>query len=331
MLGNVAGGIGQSEALAINNNGQSVGFALTSSRQDAVMWSSSGTVTVLKDAGGQGNSAAVAIDAKGQSVGYSETATGQDAVFWSPKGKSTVLTDLGGQSFDEALAMNNAGRSVGFSITSSGQDAVLWSSTGAATKLQDLGGEGFDEPTAINASGQSVGYTLTASGDDAVVWSSSGVATDLGAVLGSAWTNTIAVGLNNNGEIIGYGDYNGRFLGFCSSTPPPPLPPPSFPHGACWLPASRGSVMWPDADRARPLDRLRRFARALEARLGRLKVAFDQGRVERHVAVRTVDDLAAGFNFDLNGLGRVADRIVAFRVDSDRVLLMRHALNLTYA
>jgi hypothetical protein len=121
--------------------------------------------------------------------------------------------------------MNNDGQSVGFSVTATGQDAVLWSSAGAATMLQDPGGEGFDEPTAINASGQSVGYTVTASGDEAVLWSSSGVATNLGAVLGSAWTNTLAVGLNNNGEIIGYGDYNGGISGFLLVDPPGPAAP----------------------------------------------------------------------------------------------------------
>jgi hypothetical protein len=122
--------------------------------------------------------------------------------------------------------MNNAGQSVGFSTTASGQDAVLWSSKGVATMLQDLGGEGFDQPTAINASGDSVGYTLTASGSyDAVLWSPLGVPTDLGAVLGSAWTNTLAVGLNNNGDIIGYGDYNGGISGFLLVDPPGPAAP----------------------------------------------------------------------------------------------------------
>jgi hypothetical protein len=60
---------------------------------------------------------------------------------------------------------------------------------------------------AINASEHSVGYSKTASGGtEAVLWGPKGAATDLGAVLGSAWSDTEAVGINNLGDIIGYGD-----------------------------------------------------------------------------------------------------------------------------
>jgi hypothetical protein len=170
---------------------------------------------VLQDAGGQGESGAVAINTSGQSLGYSNTASGQDAVLWSPSGTATALQDAGGQGFSGAVAINASGKSVGFSLTASGQDAVLWSKSGTATVLQDVGGMGFDNAVAINASGESVGYSLTASGgDEAVLWSSSGTATDLGAVLGSAWSDTQAVALNNLGDIVGYGDYQGGQYGF---------------------------------------------------------------------------------------------------------------------
>ena len=103
--------------------------------------------------------------------------------------------------------------------------------------LQDVGGYGDSEAWAVNASGWSVGYSCVFNGgcgistfgvgsneeEEAVLWSPSGVGTDLGAVLGSAWSNTVAVGLNDRGDIIGYGDYLGEQYGFLLT----PVPEPS--------------------------------------------------------------------------------------------------------
>ena len=97
------------------------------------------------------------------------------------------------------------------------------SSSGKSTVLQDVGGEGYSYAGAINASGWSVG----ASNREAALWWPSGKATELGAVLGSAWSDTDAVGLNNSGDIIGCGVYDGGVYGFLltpvSATPVPEL------------------------------------------------------------------------------------------------------------
>ena len=53
-----------------------------------------------------------------------------------------------------------------------------------------------------------------------MLWQASGKATNLGAVLGSAWSNTVAVGINNIDDVIGYGDYNGAISGFLLIDPP---------------------------------------------------------------------------------------------------------------
>jgi hypothetical protein len=47
-----AGGMQDSEAVAINSMGESVGWSQTSSGFDAVLWSATGTSTVLADLGG---------------------------------------------------------------------------------------------------------------------------------------------------------------------------------------------------------------------------------------------------------------------------------------
>jgi probable HAF family extracellular repeat protein len=147
-----------------------------------------------------------------------------EAVLWSPSGKATVLHDAGGRGYSEAFAINDAGQSVGISLGATSLDAVLWAPSGKATVLQDVAGWAVDQPTAINDAGQSVGWSHTASGQDAVLWSPSGKATDLGAVLGSAWSSTVASGINDRGDIIGYGDYQGGLVyGFLLT----PVPEPS--------------------------------------------------------------------------------------------------------
>jgi hypothetical protein len=174
-----------------------------------------GSATVLQDVGGQQKSVAVAVNNSGDRVGYSETGKGdQDAVLWSPTGTPMVLQSRGGRGSCGAAAINQVGRSIGYCLTATGQDAVLWSTTGIATVLQDVGGEGFSDVVAINASGHSVGYSLTASGDEAMLWSPSGKATNLGAILGSAWSDTQAVGINQVGDILGYGFFEGGQRGF---------------------------------------------------------------------------------------------------------------------
>jgi hypothetical protein len=171
---------------------------------------------VLQDVGGVDRSEAFAINDSGDSVGLSFSAlrsggrkAAAEAVLWSPSGKATVLQDVGGARFSKALAINDSGESVGFS----GKDAVLWSPSGTATVLRSAG---VSEAVAINAAGDSVGYSFGASGNgvDAMLWSPSGAATNLGAVLGSAWSYTQAVAINNNDDIIGYGDYDGGTYGF---------------------------------------------------------------------------------------------------------------------
>jgi hypothetical protein len=230
---------------------------------EAVLWSPSGQPTVLQDAGGYGDSGAYAINDSGQSAGFSFVAPGsgggEDAVLWSPSGDATVLQDVGGYGFSEAHAINDSGESVGFSLTAGGHgysaagainasgqsvgssytepglyglgdyEAVLWSPSGKATVLQDVGGYGESAAVAINASGWSVGYSCNfpdsycPTDKIAALWSPTGAGTNLGAVLGPAWSDTVAVGLNNLGDIIGYGDYHGAQYGFLLA----PVPEPS--------------------------------------------------------------------------------------------------------
>ena len=211
-------------ATAINASGWTVGHACTTSDctdMEAVLWSPSGKETVL-GSGGLGTEA-VAINASGQSIGL---LSGQDSVLWSPSGKATLLQGLS----SHALALNDAGRSVGWSEAVNGDtEPVLWSPSGKATALQD---SGQGEAVAINDAGWSVGYSWTGVvpfSPEAILWSPSGKATNLDAILGPAWTDALAQGINNSGDIVGSGEYHGepyRFL-LTPVSAPPVVPEPS--------------------------------------------------------------------------------------------------------
>jgi hypothetical protein len=218
------GGVGDSGAFAINDAGWSVGAAANAgSIFDAMLWSPSGKETVLQDVGGELYSVADDINDAGWSVGESWTAWGTDAVLWSPTGKGTALQDAGLQGFSGAVAINDAGWSVGYSFTAAlgrsaltDRDAVLWSPSGKATVLQDAGGLGYSAAVAINDSGWSVGNSWTpgGAGPDAVLWSPTGQATNLNTILGSGWSETEATGINNEGDIVGWGSEHDQFSAF---------------------------------------------------------------------------------------------------------------------
>jgi len=175
-----------------------------------------GKATVLQAVGGADVSQAYAINKYGQSVGYS----GSNAVLWSKSGAATVLQNPPGVLSSYALYVNASRWSLARRPPAAARDlvcqeAVLWSPLGKAMVLQDLDGQGYDRVSAINASRYSVGFTVTAGGGvEAVLWSPSGTATNLAAVLGPQWTNTGAVGINEQGDIVGSGVYDGGGYGF---------------------------------------------------------------------------------------------------------------------
>ncbi len=226
---------------AINGSGDSVGYAenLTNGSTRAVRWNDAGAATELRSLGANkkgvyADSAESINDAGvigGQSDGYavewsrnghilwagdagsnirfinaSGAAVGSDAggtAYWSPKGVETTLIEVFGDSQVDAL--NNSGDSVGFS----GPYAVEWSPTGAYTILPYLAHSGGAVALALNNLNETVGYCNVGGEDVATKWTSAGAAINLNRILGSAWTNTEAAGINNAGDICGTGTDNG--------------------------------------------------------------------------------------------------------------------------
>jgi len=214
-----------SRATAINASGVIVGSAQNSASLDeAVMWQN-GSMSVLGVLPGGSSylnvaaSRALAINNSNEVVGFS-LITGDLAhgFLW----QSGTLTDLGtlsGGTTSEAVSINATGQIVGYGTdASSKQQAILWVN-GNATQLATLSTGGSGEALAINDSGAIAGYSTSSNGSDhAVIWQN-GAVVDLNSLLpsNSPWVLTEAHTINNQGQIVGDGTYNGASAEFTLS------------------------------------------------------------------------------------------------------------------
>ena len=197
---------------AINDVGESVGSCETGGprESEAVEWSLTGTATVLSSPGNLDSVRANAISNTGYVIGWAGTqnVSGVEAVEWSPTGQATIL--MGPCGFSQPEAVNGtgevAGESYGKFNDKTGEfiyhsEAMRWSPSGQATVLRNpLGGP--SQALAINNAGNTVGFGINSSHtvEDALLWSPSGKVTNLNTILGTAWTDTEAVGIKKLAE-----------------------------------------------------------------------------------------------------------------------------------
>ena len=213
-------------ASGINSSGQVVGSANTGrgTPNQAFLYSGN-TMTAL----GQGS--AIAINNNGQVVGF--TAINRNLPNHAFLYTSGTMLDLGtlGGSVSYATAINNSGQVVGLSDTSGNlADHAFLYSGGAMIDLGTLPGTSISEAHGINDSGQIVGYTETPTGSGGFLpyhafIDSAGIMTDLNSLIpaNSDWDLINAEGINNSGQIVGYGtDPSGLTEAFLLTPTPEP-------------------------------------------------------------------------------------------------------------
>lgn len=235
-LGTLPGGT-NSYAKGINASDQVVGSSSTNgtSINHAFLATQSGGGWDLTDLGtlGGGQSSAYAINDAGQVAGQGHVAGDTAAhAFRYSEGALEDIGTLSGHWSSTGYAINASGQVVG---SSWGEDyiqrAFLATKSGGGwdlTNLGTLGGSGDETAlwssvaTGINASGQVVGWSEV---DDwwtahAFVYSG-GVMTDLNSfVAGTDWILTEATAINDAGQIVGIGTYDGETRGFLMNPTP---------------------------------------------------------------------------------------------------------------
>jgi probable HAF family extracellular repeat protein len=186
----------------INTSGSIVGnYHSGSSTRAFLLPYGASSITALGTLGGA-NSQAYAINDAGKVVGSADTANGNSHAFSWSAGHMTQLSDLGLSS--AAYCINQQGIAGGFVLRPDfTRQAVLWSANGTMTSMPNPQGYANAEVWGVNLSGVAVGV----SDGGAIIWEN-GTSENLISLIGanSGWnTLNFAYGINDSGEIVGWG------------------------------------------------------------------------------------------------------------------------------
>ncbi len=251
-LTRLAGDNDRGVAHGINNAGLIVGISSNGTVSRPTLWSDTGSGYVPSDLGTIAGTAsstgrAWAINQNGAATGLSTNSSGtSQATLWNG-GTITNLTSLGdGTRFSQGYSLNASNTVVGSSST--GQtvgDLIGTTSTTSITRAFVSGAGGLTELSPfnlysafnngattnyhsvandINDAGMIVGNSQRISGLAAVatIWMD-GVATDLNSLIpaDSGWNLLSAEGINDAGDIVGFGSFQGANRAFLLTVPEP--------------------------------------------------------------------------------------------------------------
>lgn len=221
-LGTLPGGT-TSTANAINVDGVVIGssdYQGSSGNTDAVMWTSGGSIKDLGALPGAQWGVALGNNNHNQVVGASGFASGVfHAFLWTKTGGMKDLKTLPGGTGSYGGYLNNLGQIVGGSDSAKHlgiYHCTLWDKN---LKIHDLGTLKTDPAcglSAINDQGNAVGGTQTPGTQHAVFWSQSTGLLDLNTLIAktSGWLLIGAIGINQSGQIVGWGTHKGENRGF---------------------------------------------------------------------------------------------------------------------
>jgi probable HAF family extracellular repeat protein len=223
-LGTLPGDLG-SQAYLINNAGMVVGDSYSWNAEletlvtIAVYWNP-GKSFPLPPLHDGTVSVAWGVNDRGQIVGQSGDDEHFHTVLWSTSPKAGVvdLGTLGGDS-SSPNAINNHGEVVGTAQTAGGDwHSALWDKSGI-TDLGNFGDDPFGCAWALNNCGQIVGFSGVDYSDGstahALLWENGTMINLQDQIPGdSGWVLRQALGINDQGQIAGFGQFNGKMRAF---------------------------------------------------------------------------------------------------------------------
>jgi RHS repeat-associated protein len=210
------GGAG-SYAFGINQNGQIVGYVDTPEGARAILYDGGNTINIGTLGGS--NSFAFGINNSLQVAGTSLLVDNAvtHAFLWQDKVISDlneIQVDANGWELSDAHGINDYGNIVGWGLVNNQEHAFLFSNGGVVIDLGVLTGGTNSYALGLNNSNQVVGASSTASGNHAVVWLDGNIS-DLNDSLNvSGWELREACGINDLGQIVGWGTINGQRRAF---------------------------------------------------------------------------------------------------------------------
>ncbi len=231
-LGDLPGGVDQSQAHGVNNAGFITGCGTTTAGKRAFVRNpqTQQMVDIGDLPGGGTESQGRDINSHGYVVGWADAATGDRGFLWNPNTQQmTDLGDLpGGADRSYAYALNRQNYVVGESAVAGAMHAFFWDpQTQLMYDLGELAG-GLDGSVAYDISffKHVVGMSQGPNGKAAFLWTPLGGMIDLNNHLdgsGAGWNLQYAYSVNDLGEIVGTGiDPQGNTHGYMLRLVPAP-------------------------------------------------------------------------------------------------------------
>ena len=203
-------------ALAVNNDGQVAG-----GNGHAIIYANA-NVRDLGTLPGGDWSAAYDINSSGAIAGTSDIGSGVFRGFvWTPAAGLTPIGSLGGNN-SRATAISDSGEVAGFAALSTGYEHAFVYLGGKLIDLGTLGG-GSSFAYDVSDTGAAVGYSWLADGPNPHAFLySNGTLVDLNSLIpaNSGWELTGAYGINDGGQIVGEGLYQGQDQAFLLNPAP---------------------------------------------------------------------------------------------------------------
>lgn len=227
-------GYTDSWATAINDQGQIAGRAFTPRGDlDWASWPSHAFLWqkgVMRDLGvpqGCLTSRAYGINAKGQVVGWALSTDAHAHAFLWRDGTMSDLGKLSGKKLSRATSINDAGQIAGDAGNAADNvHALVWTGT-QPLDIGTLPACTYRRAIAINNVGQTVGEASVAEGHivfeqaPPFLWDASHGMQNLANLIPTncKWRLRSTFGINDRGQILGFGDYKGHTDRLCLLTP----------------------------------------------------------------------------------------------------------------